>query len=338
MKEALAVALMLLAALIPSASSSPTTGPAFLWSRHYERLSTDGIKELVNYQTISPKTLAKSILSKGGWSDFLCLGKKSQQPVDVALVFLGRETLNFGILHMMHIVFPSIGHKVQSLDISANNHVDPALVDLLKVSFTRSNFSMAFPYVAAIEEETVETSLISGFTETCGQDLETSSIALLGSCSLQGDNYHKLSDLQSLNDYLASRKEKRPEGKADLVMFCHEASGLSPESEVLPSESEIFSELLLSMERSGQKFASLYVSRPYSSVQYPSLREVERFLAEGSAGNASPNSTCEGVCQIKSSLIEGLFVGLVLLVILISGLSCMMGIQTPTRFEVPQES
>ncbi|XP_048140130.1 uncharacterized protein LOC115736759 isoform X3 [Rhodamnia argentea] len=318
MKEALAVALMLLAALIPSASSSPTTGPAFLWSRHYERLSTDGIKELVNYQTISPKTLAKSILSKGGWSDFLCLGKKSQQPVDVALVFLGRE--------------------VQSLDISANNHVDPALVDLLKVSFTRSNFSMAFPYVAAIEEETVETSLISGFTETCGQDLETSSIALLGSCSLQGDNYHKLSDLQSLNDYLASRKEKRPEGKADLVMFCHEASGLSPESEVLPSESEIFSELLLSMERSGQKFASLYVSRPYSSVQYPSLREVERFLAEGSAGNASPNSTCEGVCQIKSSLIEGLFVGLVLLVILISGLSCMMGIQTPTRFEVPQES
>ncbi|XP_030476635.1 uncharacterized protein LOC115693716 [Syzygium oleosum] len=315
MKEALAVALMLLASLIPSASpSSPATGPAFLWSSHYEQLSIDGIKELVNYQTISPKDLAKSILSKGGWSDFLCLGKKSQQPVDVALVFLGRE--------------------VQSLDISANSHADPALVDLLKVSFTRSNFSMAFPYVTAIEEETVETSLISGFTETCGQDLETSSIALLGSCSLKGDNYHKLSDLESLNDYLASRKEKRPEGKADLVMFCHEAPGLSPESDVLPSESEIFSELLLSMEQSGQKFASLYVSRPYSN---PSLRELERFLAEGSAGNAS-NSTCDGVCQIKSSLLEGVLVGLVLLVILISGLSCMMGIQTPTRFEAPQES
>lgn len=318
MKEALAAALMLLAALIQSASTLPTTGPAFIWSRHYEQLSTDGIEELVNYQTISPKDLAKSILSKGGWSDFLCLGKKSQQPVDVALVFLGRE--------------------VRSLDISANNHADPVLVDLLKVSFTRSNFSMAFPYVAAIAEETVETSLISGFTETCGQDLETNGIALLGSCSLRGDNYHKLSDLQSLNDYLASRKEKRPEGNADLVMFCHEASGLSPESEVLPSESEILSELLLSMEQSGQKFASLYVSRPYSSVQYPSLRELERFLAEGSAGNASTNSTCDGVCQIKSSLIEGVFVGLVLLVILISGLCCMMGIQTPTRFEAPHES
>ncbi|KAF8035344.1 hypothetical protein BT93_C1390 [Corymbia citriodora subsp. variegata] len=315
MKEALAVALMLLAALIPSASASPATGPAFLWSRHYEQLSTDGIKELVNYQTISPKDLAKSILSKGGWSDFLCLGKKSQQPVDVALVFLGRE--------------------MQSLDISANNPADPALVDLLKVSFTRSNFSMAFPYVAAIEEETVETSLISGFAETCGQDLETSSIALLGSCSLKGDNYHKLSDLQSLNEYLASRKEKRPEGKADLVMFCHEAPGLLPESDVLPSEGEIFSELLLSMEQSGQKFTSLYVSRPYSSSQYPSLHELERFLAEGSS---LTNSTCDGVCQIKSSLLEGVFVGIVLLVILISGLSCMMGIQTPTRFEAPQES
>lgn len=315
MKEALAVALLLLATLIPSASSSAASGSAFLWSRHYEPFSTDGIRELVNYQTISPKDLAKSILSKGGWSDFLCLGKKSQQPVDVALVFLGRE--------------------VQSLDISANNHADPALVDLLKVSFTRSNFSMAFPYVAAIEEETVETSLISGFTETCGQGLDTSSIALLGSCSLKGDNYHKLSDLQSLNDYLASRKEQRPEGKADLVMFCHEAPGLSSESDVPPSESEIFSELLLSMEQSGQKFASLYVSRPYSSIQYPSSRELERFLAEG---GALTNITCDGVCQIKSSLLEGVFVGLVLLIILISGLCCMAGIQTPTRFEAPKES
>lgn len=68
---------------------------------------------------------------------------------------------------------------------------------------------------------------------------------------------------------------------------------------------EIFSELLLSMEQSGQKFASLYVSCPYSN---PSLRELERFLAEDSAGNALTNSTCDGVCQIKSSLLEGVLV------------------------------
>lgn len=30
--------------------------------------------------------------------------------------------------------------------------------------------------------------------------------------------------------------------------------------------------------------------------------------------------------------------GIVLLIILISGICCMMGIDTPTRFEAPQES
>lgn len=44
------------------------------------RHSIDGIKELVNYQTISPKDLAKSILSKGGWSDFLVLDSSTVIP------------------------------------------------------------------------------------------------------------------------------------------------------------------------------------------------------------------------------------------------------------------
>lgn len=132
---------------------------------------------------------------------------------------------------------------------------------------------------------------------------------------------------------------------------------------------ETFSELLKSMEELDEKYSVLYVSDPLRSVQYPSIREVGRFLAE--ASNGSSNSTCDGVCQIKSSLLEGLLVvssisysppiavhwspfyrrnhncfcssswliqGIVLLVILISGLCCMAGIQTPTRFETPHES
>lgn len=57
------------------------------------------------------------------------------------------------------------------------------------------------------------------------------------------------------------------------------------------------------MDNSGEKYAVLYVSDPFKSIQYPSHREVERFLAEGT------NSTvCGEVCKIKSSLLEGLLV------------------------------
>ncbi|KAK9274035.1 hypothetical protein L1049_018849 [Liquidambar formosana] len=313
-------AILLVASLLPFGFALPSTVPAFLWSSHQDGFANNRMKEVVNYQTISQKELAKSVLSEGGWSNLLCSGKEIQQPVDFALVFIGRE------LH--------------SLDISGNKHADPALVDLLKVSFTSSNFSMAFPYVAALkEEETMENSLMSGFAETCGHKIGVSNVAIQESCSVKGANYKRLSDLQSVHDYLVSRMENRPKGQADLVVFCHEGFHSIKELNQPRSESEVFSELISSVEQSGAKYTVLYVSNPFRSIQYPSYRELERFLAEGTSGNGSANSTiCDEVCQIKSSLLEGILVGIVLLVILISGLCCMMGIDTPTRFETPQDS
>lgn len=63
------------------------------------------------------------------------------------------------------------------------------------------------------------------------------------------------------------------------------------------------------MDQSGAKYTVLYVTDPSASIHYPSRREIERFLAEGASGNGLANSTsCDEVCQIKSSLLEGLFV------------------------------
>lgn len=63
------------------------------------------------------------------------------------------------------------------------------------------------------------------------------------------------------------------------------------------------------MEQSGAKYAALYVSDPFRSISYPLYRELERFLAEGIGGNGTTNSTgCDEVCQIKSSLLEGVLV------------------------------
>ncbi|KAJ6944956.1 hypothetical protein NC651_000094 [Populus alba x Populus x berolinensis] len=280
--------------------------------------SKNRMSEVVNYQTISSKDLARSVLSEGGWSNLLCSEKKVQQSVDLALVFIGRGLL--------------------SSDVSANKNTDPALVNLLKVSYTESNFSMAFPYVAA-SEEAMENSLVSGFAEACGQDLGISNVAFSESCSVEGENFQKLANLHAINDYLASRMEKRPSGHTDLVVFCYGGSNSMKGLDQPQSESEIFSELISSVEMLGGKYSVLYVSDPFRSIHLPHHRELERFLAESAAGNASLNSThCGEVCQIKSSLLEGVLVGIVLLIILISGLCCMMGIDTPTRFEAPQDS
>uniref|UniRef100_A0A2P2M203 Uncharacterized protein MANES_03G085800 n=2 Tax=Rhizophora mucronata TaxID=61149 RepID=A0A2P2M203_RHIMU len=273
----------------------------------------------VNYQTISLRDLAKSVLSEGKWSNLLCSEENLQQSLDLALVFVGRELL--------------------SLDISANTNADPDLINFLKLSFARSNFSMAFPYVVPSQEETIENSLLLGIAKTCGEELEISNVVFSESCSIQGGNFEKLADLQTVHEYLLSKMKKRSNGSAELVVFCHGGSDSRKGLEDPQSESEVLSGLISSMETLGTKYTVLYISEPLQSVRYSSHRGLERFLADSSTQNGSLNSpVCDQVCQIKSSLLEGVLVGIVLLVILISGLCCMMGIDTPSRFEALQDS
>ncbi|URE18372.1 hypothetical protein MUK42_12485 [Musa troglodytarum] len=307
--RAVLLAAVFLAAEMPQLLGSPVTGPAFLWSPQHFGSSHHDNKEFVDYRTFSPKDLAKSVLSEGGWSNVVCTPEKLNDDMDVAVVFVGR--------------------KLQTSDISSTKQPDPSLIDILKLSFRTSNFSMAFPYVAIDEQEMLENSLVKGFAENCGQGLGVNRIAYLDSCSLDGGN-KKLEGLHSIHDILASRIS----GKMDLIVLC---SGDTKESDRTQSEGEALSNVVNMLKESGAKYTILYASKPYRTTQYPAHSAV-RFLAESPQSQASDNSTCDGVCQIKSSLLEGIFVAIVLLIILISGLCCMIGIDTPSRFETPQES
>ncbi|KVH97184.1 hypothetical protein Ccrd_000713 [Cynara cardunculus var. scolymus] len=337
MRVAAFVAVLLVVSELPLGFTFSSTAPAFLWTNTQDELTTNKVKEAVSYQTLSPKDLAKSVMLEGGWSNLLCPSQKPEDSVDLAIVFVGRE----------------------SLDISGRKRGDQGLLDLLKVSFTKSTFSLAYPYVAASEEnEALQNSLVSEFAETCGQDAVLSKVGILESCASEGGNFEKLTDINSvhvivagsfnqilpygvwyvlidLHEYVVSSMEKKSNGQTPLVVFCN---GGADSLKGSGSDGKVFSELISSVEQTGAKYSVLYVSDPVNVIRYPSYRQLDRFLAQKS-GNASDNSTsCDGVCQIKSSLLEGLFVGLVLLIILISGLCCMAGIDTPTRFEAPQES
>ncbi|MQM12925.1 hypothetical protein Taro_045846, partial [Colocasia esculenta] len=280
------------------------------------RTPHSSVKEVVNYRTISPKELPNLVLSEGSWSNLLCSGEIHQQNVNFVLVFVGK--------------------KLKTSDIS-RSVTDPSLVELLKLSFTSSNMSMAFPYITiADEREKLENTLLSGFKESCPQGLEVNNIVRLESCSVDSKDALTVGGLNSFHEYLRSKMDSTKNGKADMVVFCSE--GLE-ELENSQSDGEILSGLVSFLDQLGATYSVLYASDPYNSPRYSPYRALDRFLLEGTNGNPSINSTyCDGVCQIKSSLLEGLFVGIVLLIILISGLCCMMGIETPTRFETPQES
>lgn len=294
------VAVLLVVSELPRGLTFSPTAPAFLWSNIVEDSTTKKVQEGVSYQTLSPKDLAKSVMSEGGWSNLLCSSQKAEQSIDLAIVFVGKE----------------------AVDISGRKQEDQPLYNLLRASFMRSTVSLAYPYISASEEnEAVQDKLVSEFAETCGQDAAL--------------NVEKLTDINSVHEYVASSMEKKPEGQTPLVVFSNsEADSPKPRS-----EGEVLSELISRVEETGAKYSVLYVADTLNVLQYPSYRQVDRFLAE-SSGNSShdDSNACDGVCQIKSSMLEGLFVGLVLLIILISGLCCMAGIDTPTRFEAPQEN
>ncbi|XP_010543037.1 PREDICTED: uncharacterized protein LOC104816065 [Tarenaya hassleriana] len=302
---------LVVAAYVVMGLASPSTVPGFLWSPHLQPAIGE-LDEAVNYQVMSAKDLVNSVLTQGGWSNFLCSEKKLQRPVDLALVFIGKELLSSEM-------------KIRGCFFFAQN------------LFTASNFSLAFPYIAAPEEERMESLFLSGLKEACADSLGVSNVVFSESCFVEDGRIQKLADLQSFKDHLLARREMRKEGETDLVVLCSEGSELSGSLDQSRSEGETISELVSSMEQSGTKYAALYVSDPY---WYTSYQTLQRFLAESAAGNSSLNvtTTCDEVCKFKSSLLEGVLVGIVLLLILISGLCCMAGIDTPSRFETPQES
>lgn len=314
----MAVAWAALAALLvvaQVASAAPVTAPAFLWAPKNYGFRSDDAKEVVHYQTMSPKNLAKSVLEEGGWSNLICSREDVQKNVDVAIVFLGS--------------------KLQSSDISKDKQVDPALADTLKLAFTSSEFSMAFPYVSTSDDEKLENSLLSSFAENCNDGFERNRITYTDTCTVTDQDLKKHHSMDFIHDLVTSRMGSNPSGQTDLVVFC---SGGFEDLDPAKSEGELLSELVAMLKKSGAKYTILYASQPSGLLESPSNLPLGRHLAEKTNTTKALRGKCDGECLVKSTLLEGTFVGIVLLIILISGLMCMMGIDTPSRFEAPQES
>lgn len=141
--------------------------------------------------------------------------------------------------------------------------------------------------------------------------------------------------MDSIHDLVMSRMGRNPGGKTDRIVFCN---GGFKDLDNAKSEGELLSELVSVLKKSGAKYTVLYASQPYGLVEKTSNLPITRYLAEKTNTSTEPGlGGCDGECAVKSSLLEGVFVGLVMLIILISGFCCMMGIDTPSRFEAPRD-
>ncbi|KAF7071675.1 hypothetical protein CFC21_076940 [Triticum aestivum] len=286
----MALAVMLVAAA-QVAVAAPVTAPAFLWAPKNYGLSPNEVKEVVHYQTISPKSLADSVLEEGGWSNLVCSKDGPQKNVDVAVLFLGS-----------------------------------------KLSFSSSEFSMAFPYVAMSDDEALENSLLSGFTENCEDGSGGNHITYTDTCTASSESVKKHLNMDSVQDLVKSRMGNNPSGPTELIVFC--SGGFKDNAK---TEGQLLLDLVSVLDKSGAKYTVLYASQPYGLLENPSDLPLARYLAEKTNTTKPVLEKCDGECQLKSTLLEGVFVGVVLLIILISGLCCMMGIDTPSRFEAPQD-
>ncbi|VAI30135.1 unnamed protein product [Triticum turgidum subsp. durum] len=276
----MALAVMLVAAA-QVAVAAPVTAPAFLWAPKNYGLSPNEAKEVVHYQTISPKSLADSVLEEGGWSNLVCSKDGPQKNVDVAVLFLGS--------------------KLQSSDISKDKQVDPALADILKLSFSSSEFSMAFPYVAMSDDEALENSLLSGFTENCEDGSGGNHITYTDTCTASSESVKKHLNMDSVQDLVKSRMGNNQ--PTELIVFC--SGGFKDSTK---SEGQLLLDLVSVLDKSGAKYTVLYASQPYGLLENPSDLPLARYLAEKTNTTKPVLEKCDGECQLKSTLLEGVFV------------------------------
>lgn len=195
---------------------------------------------------------------------------------------------------------------------------------------------MAFPYVSTSDDEKLEESLLSGFTENCKSGFGRNRITYTDTCAVSGQDLKTYHNMDAINDLVVSGRTN-PSGQTDVIVFC---SGGFEKLGTTESEGELLSQLVDLLKLSGARHTILYASQPSGYLlENPSGSPVARHLAERTNGTKTGLlSKCDGECLVKSTLLEGTFVGIVLLIILISGLMCMMGIDTPSKFEAPQES
>ncbi|KAG0626277.1 hypothetical protein M758_2G116200 [Ceratodon purpureus] len=291
-----------------AAEVSSTVTPAFVWSD----LRCLGEKDQsVVYESQTPHSLVGSVLTK-------IYAKCSATPKLEGEVAYPEMIVAF------------IGKELRSEDISRS--YSSGVLKTLEESVAGAKFSMSIPYVTVSSDKTsVAESLVSH--KALNRALKIKEVAVSGSCSVGGYDVKKLTDAPDILAYISGRKSSRVVGGTDILVICYSPSLDWNLEGISNSEGEVLAEVLSALKSSGTSNAVLYSSDPRVAME-KHFGIMERHLLDGT-GNTTTD--CDALCRSRAVILEGIFVAITLITILVSGICCMKAVKSPTRFEVSKD-
>lgn len=313
----LAVAALSFVACDAASVSDPsaTVTPAFLWSD--SRLF--GAKERsVNYESHTSESLGNAIFEGFGRSSAAEeSGAKDEKMPELILAFIGQE--------------------LQAVDVSrTHSSASTDVLDVIQTSMAGAKYSLSIPYVTVGSDETsVAESFLSTVQKKLGSDVKMGDAVVAGSCSVQKHGIKNLAGVHDIEAYLKERKSTRAQGETDVLVVCYSPTLDVSIAGVSMSEGKALSDVLSVLKSSGTSNAAMYTSDPVVERE-GRHRVLARQLIANYSGSATPE--CDALCRSRAVILEGIFVAITLITILVSGICCMKAVTSPLRFEAAKES
>ncbi|KAG0613696.1 hypothetical protein M758_6G122700 [Ceratodon purpureus] len=294
---------------LPDGHSTAVT-PAFVWSD----LRCFGEQDRsVNYESQSSDSLVDTVFHAFGSCEVTQDVSQGKANPEMVVAFIGRE--------------------LRSEDISRSQFSDVLMT--LQESIAGTKYSLSFPYVTvASNRASVGESLISNVQKKLGAGSKIGQVAVSGSCSVGRHDVKRLTGVPDIEAYIAGRKTSRAQEETDVLLICYSPALDWNLASVYTSEGKVLEEVLSALKSSGTSNFVMYTSDPLASTQ-KHYGILERHLLDGT-GNATTD--CDALCRSRAVILEGIFVAITLITILVSGICCMKAVKSPSRFEVSKES
>ncbi|CAI5967966.1 unnamed protein product [Closterium sp. NIES-65] len=238
---------------------------------------------------------------------------------------------------------------------------------------SQSASSKVFPYVQPLDHaDTAHAldALLASFSSLA----YAGHAAVSASCGpVSRPGTHRFSGEDSLQDLLNNRASVRASRELDMVLYCSDGpASADSHDDAVAAETTELSNLVSHIKAITPNYALFYTALPDADVgaqrrllaaadDYPAAGTGAADAAaagggEGVGAGADAGAGAEGVegqkvvkaavaknkcgptCKTRTALLEGIFAGIVMLMILVSGLTVLSQIDTPTRFEVSREA
>lgn len=298
----------LLAASLSNAAGSPGSGAAYFVSN----IKSLNVGDEVDYEMRTPLQFSSHFMSS------IETASDAGSPMPNALLVLLAEPAPVGLIPV------AVTGSSESMDVVPLSKDDS--VATIKRALELAQTSTVFTSIGdACAGPSLREALLA---EAEGHRSLFSEVKMGGLCAQDGTQGGSQT-LQSFLQHWASDLAAAPPAHGTaLLLFCLPADSTAP----LSSGATLLQAYSM-LENVTSGFAALLVPETAPAGKATCTRSL--LIAHPPP---AVNGTCDATCRTKATLLEVLFVAVVMIIALVSGLCCLVDLDSPTRFETPQDS